>query len=221
MSPIFPVVPRDPVVLVHGLWMNGTDLTLLRRRLRRDHGFETHVFSYPTIYGRADEISAELADFAERIAEGRRVHFVGHSLGGNFVYRALNEHAGRLEGNAVLLGSPLGGCRAARGVLRYPMLRPIIGPHLLGEVSSPVDRRWEGPGALGVIAGTRRVGMGQFFAHFDEPNDGTVAVSETVIPGLDDHLELPHGHMGLLFATDVATQVAHFLHHAKFRRAEA
>jgi pimeloyl-ACP methyl ester carboxylesterase len=215
MSPIF---PREPVVLVHGLWMNGSEMAPLKRRLRREHGFDVHVFSYPTLYGNAGEICGELADFAARVADGRRVHFVGHSLGGTFVHRLLDEHPGRFTGNAVLLGSPLSGCRAARGVLRWPMMRPVIGPHLLGEVTAPVDRRWHGPGAMGVIAGTRRIGMGQFFAHFDEPNDGTVAVSETVIPGLDDHLELPRSHMGMLMASDVAAQVAHFLRYAKFER---
>ena len=75
--------------------------------------------------------------------------------------------------------------------------------------------------ALGAIAGTRRLGIGQFFAHFDEDNDGTVAVSETVIPGLDDHVVLPHSHIGMLFANDVADQVAHFLRHGRFENGNA
>ncbi len=60
------------------------------------------------------------------------------------------------------------------------------------------------------------MGTGQFFAHFDEDNDGTVGVSETRIPGLADHLVLPHSHMGMLFAADVAAQVAHFLRNGRF-----
>jgi hypothetical protein len=60
------------------------------------------------------------------------------------------------------------------------------------------------------------MGTGQFFAHFDEDNDGTVAVSETRIPGLADHLVLPHSHIGMLYARDVAAQVAHFLSHGRF-----
>jgi pimeloyl-ACP methyl ester carboxylesterase len=209
---------REPVVLVHGLWMNGSEMATLKRRLRREHGFDVHVFSYPTLRGHAADISARLADFADRVSVGHRVHFVGHSLGGIFVYRALCEHAGRFKGNAVLLGSPLSSCRAAQGVMRWRALRPVIGPHLLREVASREERCWHGPGALGTIAGTRRVGMGRFFARFDEPNDGTVAVSETIIPGLDDHLELRRSHMGMLFARDVAAQVAHFLRHARFDR---
>jgi pimeloyl-ACP methyl ester carboxylesterase len=218
MSPIF---PREPVVLVHGLWMKGHEMGLLRRRLRREHGFDVHVFSYPTLYGRADEICSDLAEFARSVAVDGRVHFVGHSLGGTFVHRVLCERPGRFDGNAVLLASPLNGCKSARGVLRWPMLRPILGPHLLAEVSGVADRRWQGPGAMGVIAGTLNVGTGQFFAHFDEPHDGSVAVSETIIPGLDDHLELPHSHMGLLFAADVAAQVAYFLRNSRFNRAGA
>jgi pimeloyl-ACP methyl ester carboxylesterase len=208
----------DCVILVHGLWMNGSEFATLKRHLRREHGFDVHVFSYPTLYGHAAEICAELAEFAAGVSDGRPVHFVGHSLGGTFVYRVLSEYPGRFNGNAVLLGSPLNGCRAARGVLRWPVMIPVLGPHLLGEVTAPVQRRWQGPGALGTIAGTRRLGMGQFFAHFDEPNDGTVAASETVIPGLDDHLELPRSHMGMLFARDVAAQTAHFLRNASFDR---
>jgi hypothetical protein len=89
---------------------------------------------------------------------------------------------------------------------------------VLREFAAPCERCWTGPGALGAIAGTRRIGIGQYFARFDEDNDGTVGVSETIIPGLADHLVLPHSHMGLLFADDVAQQVAHFLREGRFRR---
>jgi pimeloyl-ACP methyl ester carboxylesterase len=208
----------DTVVLVHGLWMNGLEYGVLGHRLRHDHGFDVRTFAYPTMHGDAAEICRNLSDFAGRVAEGRRVHFVGHSLGGAIVYRALTEcGAGRFGGNAVLLGSPLNGSRAARGSARWPMLRPLLGPHVLGELADPCERCWHGNGALGMIAGTLRMGVGQFFAHFDEPNDGSVGVSETQIPGLTGHLVVPHSHMGMLFAADVAQQVAHFLREGRFR----
>jgi hypothetical protein len=211
---------RDPVILVHGLWMTGLEFGVLRQRLQTRHGFDVHVFSYPSMHGNVDEIVAELADLArERAASTGRVHLVGHSLGGAIVYRALEQQGMRdLPGNAVLLGSPLNGSRAANGVGRLSMLRPLIGPHALNELAQPCGRCWPGDCTrlLGAIAGTRRLGTGQFFAHFDEENDGTVAVSETVIPGLNDHVALPHSHVGMLFATDVAAQVGHFLRHGRF-----
>ncbi len=134
------------------------------------------------------------------------------------MYRALQERPLSTAGNAVLIGSPLNGSRAARDASRWSMLQPLLGPHVLREFAAPCERCHTGPSALGAIAGTRRMGIGQYFAHFDEDNDGTVGVSETVIPGLADHLVLHHSHMGLLFADDVAAQVAHFLRDGRFRR---
>ena len=40
-----------PVVLVHGLWMNGLDQRMLGRRLHREHGFDVHVFAYRSLRG--------------------------------------------------------------------------------------------------------------------------------------------------------------------------
>lgn len=214
-------MPVERVVLVHGLWMNGTELGMLGHRLRHEHGFDVRTFSYPTMQGDVAAICAALAEFAAQAGGAGPVHLVGHSLGGVMVYRTLTDCAVRIEGNAVLLGAPLNGSKAARGVSRWPMLRPLLGPHVLGELVEPRSRCWNGGRALGAIAGTLRVGTGQFFAHFDEDNDGTIAVSETRIPGLTDHLVLPHSHFGMLLAADVAAQVACFLRTAAFRRPAA
>jgi len=207
----------DVVVLVHGLWMNGLELSMLGHRLRHEHGYDVRRYSYPTLHGDTADICRELAAFAADAAGEGRVHFVGHSLGGVLVYRMLTEcGAGSFDGNAVLLGSPLSGSKAARGAARFAALRPLLGPHVLGELSEASQRAWCGRNAIGSIAGTLRMGTGQFFAHFDEENDGTVAVSETRIPGLADHLILPHSHIGMLYARDVASQVAQFLKHSRF-----
>jgi pimeloyl-ACP methyl ester carboxylesterase len=213
--------PREPVVLVHGLWMNGAEFGVLRQRLQTRHSFDVHVFPYPSMHGSATAIGAELADFARSCADAvGRVHVVGHSLGGAIAYRALELGLREVPGHTVVLGSPLNGSQAASGAARFAMLRPLLGPHVLDELASPRGRCWECAGrrSLGAIAGTRRLGIGQFFAQFDGENDGTVAVDETVIPGLDDHLVLPHSHVGMLFAADVADQVAHFLLHGRFAR---
>ena len=96
---------REPVILVHGLWMTGLEFGVLRQRLQTRHGFDVHVFSYPSMHGNVDEIVAELAEFAhERAASTGRVHLVGHSLGGAIVYRALEQRHAR----------PARQCRAAR-----------------------------------------------------------------------------------------------------------
>jgi len=204
----------DTVVLVHGLWMTGFEFGVLRNRLVH-HGFRVELFPYASMHGDVAAIGGQLRDRLLRTPH-ERVHLVGHSLGGAFVYRALVDCDVPINGNAVLLGAPLNGSRAASGVMRLPWLRPVLGMHVTSELASPCGRRWDGRTALGAIAGSRPIGTGQFFARFDEPNDGTVGVSETVIPGLTEHIVLPHSHIGMLFADDVAAHVARFLRTGHF-----
>ncbi len=76
----------------------------------------------------------------------------------------------------------------------------MVGSHALEQLRGEPTRRWTQARELGVIAGTRPVGLGRFFAGFDEPNDGTVAVRETRIEGATDHLVLPVSHLGMLLS---------------------
>jgi pimeloyl-ACP methyl ester carboxylesterase len=212
----------DTVVLVHGLWMNGAEMAVLGRRLRHEHDFDVRTFAYPTLHGETADACRRLADFAWTVnRDPDRVHLVGHSLGGVLVHRMLSTFGTGFRGNSVLLAAPLNGSRAAAGAARWPALRPLLGPLVLDELTRLEPRAWNGPAALGAIAGTLRAGTGQFFAHFDEDNDGTVAVSETRVEGLADHLVVSHSHIGMLFAQDIARQVAHFLEHGVFQRAAA
>jgi hypothetical protein len=71
---------------------------------------------------------------------------------------------------------------------------------------------------VGVIAGTLAVGLGVVIENLPQPNDGTVAVDETRLPGIKDHLELPVSHTGLLVSATVASQTAYFLRHGAFAR---
>ena len=207
---------REAAVFVHGLFLNGAEFTLLSRRLARERGYQTHRFSYPTVRGSLDSTLERLAEFVARI-EADRVHFIGHSLGGVVLSRYFERERDGRAGRVVLLGAPLLGSRSARAVARHALLRRIIGPLVaqeLGQECAP--RSWNGLRELGLIAGTRPLGLGRFFARFDEDCDGTVAVSETKLPGHTAHMTLPVSHMGMLTSTDVARQVGSFLEHGRF-----
>ncbi|NIN37578.1 MAG: alpha/beta hydrolase, partial [Gammaproteobacteria bacterium] len=71
---------------------------------------------------------------------------------------------------------------------------------------------------IGVIAGTVPLGFGKLVADFDEPNDGTIAVSETRLKGARDHLVMAVSHKGMLVSPDVADQAAAFLRRGEFLR---
>ena len=51
-----------------------------------------------------------------------------------------------------------------------------------------------------------------------KPNDGAVAVAETRLSGMRDHITLPVSHAGLLLSGRVFKQARHFIENARFER---
>lgn len=210
--------PRvSSVVTVHGLWMRGTAMGALRRRLE-PNGFSFHDFTYSSITGSLSANVDALEAFVARVP-GETVHFVGHSLGGVLICALLERSLPARPGRVVCLGSPLRGSKTAARLSRWPG-----GRHLIGKCLGDVHARggfttWRGGVEVGCIAGRMPFGVGRLLGPFPEPNDGTVAVEETMIAGLTDHIVLPVSHVALLWSSAVAAQTQHFLIHGRFSRA--
>ena len=208
---------RTATVFVHGLWLTGVESALMRRRLAARHGHECHSFTYRTVGRPMTDVLDRLADFVERI-QADRVHFVGHSLGGLVLYRYFEAARPAPPGRVVLLGSPTVKSRTAESVGQLPVFSSLIGRMVIEELVTPCGaREWRCDRELGLIAGTRRVGLGQFFARFDEECDGTIGVSETKLPGHTAHVTLPVSHIGMLASSVVADQVGEFLAQGRFK----
>lgn len=196
---------RTTVILVHGLWMTGVELRWLGRRLERC-GFTVRYFRYASWRGSFERAAAELARFVVREKAGT-VHLLGHSLGGLVIARMLALAAPANLGRIVLLGSPQQGSRLAATLERYRPGRFLLGPVAAAGI---VRNRPILPAGREVltIAGTLPCGFGRFFG-VASPNDGTVAVVETVVPGAQQ-LQVRASHMGMLFSTSAATAVCRF-----------
>jgi pimeloyl-ACP methyl ester carboxylesterase len=195
--------------------MRGASMRVLRRRLE-PHGFRFHDFGYPSVTGSLAANAAALAEFIDGVP-GDVVHVVGHSLGGVLTCAMLEHGLPARLGRLVCLGSPLKGSRTARKLARWPGGRRLIGA-CLGDVHARGGFSAWRPGVeVGSIAGRIPLGVGRLFGPFGEPNDGTVAVAETRIEGLADHIVLPVSHVALLWSAAVAEQTEHFLLHGRFR----
>lgn len=175
-----------------------------------------YPFYYRTV-GRDLEKNAErLNNFLSKYVEGETVHLVAHSLGGLVVRRLLHDFPQQRPGRVVTLGTPHQGSYVAQRASRSGLLRRMLGmslPALLGVLPP-----WGGGRELGALAGTLSFGLGWLFRGVPRPNDGTVAVVETQLPGMSDHLVLRASHFGLLYSRRAATQVEHFLRHGEFQR---
>ena len=90
---------------------------------------------------------------------------------------------------------------------------------LFGHAHDPLDlghSAWPADREIGMIAGTKPVGLGLLTGQLQKPHDGTVAVSETRHPGLTDHLERPVSHTELIFSPEVAEDTVRFLKKGQF-----
>jgi pimeloyl-ACP methyl ester carboxylesterase len=209
-------------ILVHGLWMRGPALTLIKRRLEADGSLRALLFSYPTIVGSMSDHVRRLIDFAHAHAHAsERLHFVGHSLGGLVILKALSVTDDLPAGRAVLLGSPLQGSRTVQRLVRVPLGRTLLGSALVEECVDCSPREWSGRRDVGVIAGSMGFGMGRVFGNLGAEHDGTVTVEETRLPGAKDHIVVAASHTGMLLSAEVANQTRHFLEHGIFSRQDA
>lgn len=200
------------VVLLHGLWMPGASMHWLSLQLR-EAGFASEIFGYYSVADGPDLAVPRLAALVE--ARGG-ADIVAHSLGGLIALQALREVPGLPVSRVVCLGSPLTGSGAAAGMLRWSPTAPLLG-RSAGLLREGVGR-WNGRAEVGVVAGCVPHGLGALFAGFDGDHDGTVAVVETRLEGITDHVVVECSHSGLLFSPEAAAQATAFLREGRFAK---
>jgi pimeloyl-ACP methyl ester carboxylesterase len=203
----------EQVVLVHGIWMTGLEMRWLGWRLAAS-GFSPSHFHYRSTRRTPEENARRLGRYLQGL-EVDRLHLVGHSLGGVVLLHLFEQFADLPPGRVVLMGAPVLGSGVARRMNRSSWLRPVLGRSvergLLGGVPA-----WSQSRELGVIAGDFSVGVGRILGGLTQPSDGTVAVSETRLPGADSFRVMETSHTGMIFSRLVAEEVCHFLHHGCF-----
>ncbi|MES2857859.1 MAG: alpha/beta fold hydrolase [Pseudomonadota bacterium] len=200
-----------PVLLVHGLWMRSFTLRWLATRLRSQE-LAPRLFGYFSLLQDTDAVVARLAATL-RAQPG--LHVVAHSLGGLLALRAAQAVPPASMGRIVCLGSPLAGSGAATAIAtRLPAGAQLIG-HNRALLQSGIGSIPEGL-QVGAVAGCVPRGLGGMVARFACEHDGTVAVPETRVPGLADHVVVRASHSGLLVSDAAVRQAAHFLRCGRF-----
>lgn len=200
----------DRVILLHGLWMPGASMQWFASHLSAA-GFAPEIFSYHSV---ADGPDTAVPRLIEVLREGD-ADIVAHSLGGLIALQALREAPELAVRHVVCLGSPLTGSGAATGMLRWAPAAAMFG-RSAALLQQGVEG-WQGGAEVGVVAGCVPHGLGALFAGFDGEHDGTVAVAETRLPGVTDHIVVHSSHSGLLFSVEAAEQTIAFLRNGHFQ----
>jgi pimeloyl-ACP methyl ester carboxylesterase len=183
------------VGLVHGLWMRAPMLAYWARGLRKA-GYDPVFFTYRSLTQSPETAMRRLRDLVMQQPES---HVLAHSLGGLLAVKALAGCKG-YSGRIVCVGTPLAGSRVVRRYSGTPLAR--LAGSSAELLSTGLDAIPEGL-SVSVIAGTEPFGLGRIFHRFRERNDGTVAFSETEIPGLRRHVAVAASHSGQLVSSSV------------------
>jgi pimeloyl-ACP methyl ester carboxylesterase len=196
------------IILIHGMWMNGVDMSLLRYRLRR-YGYKVVQFSYSTMRCDLIQSAQQLQQFCLK-QKDPTIHYVAHSLGGLLLRHFFHMYHDQRPGRVVTLGTPHSGSLVARKLGRNKVGRHLLGKSLHRGLSGDVPA-WNNEHEIGVIAGTLSAGVGRLITHLPRPNDGTVALAEAPLEGMKDYKVMPITHMSMLILPQVVKEVHHFI----------
>ena len=203
----------ETIILIHGLWMRGL-VMLPHQRWLRAKGFTVRRFSYASWQDGLAENVRLLSSFVNE-TPGVVIHLVAHSLGGLVALMMLSQEADARIRRVVLMGTPYAGCHCGATLAATPVLATLVGRTYEDWFSLP---RPSLPPAvdIGIIAGTRSIGLGRLIPGLARPNDGLVGVDETLIAAARDSIALNVSHSGMLVSRACAGQIAHFLRTGSF-----
>lgn len=192
-------VPREGIVLLHGIAKTARSMLPMQRALERA-GYRVLNLTYPSRRGAIEDLAGVIrpavAAFESGLG-GAPLHFVGHSMGGLLARVYIARYRPARLGRVVMLGTPNGGSEVADALKRIPPVRAFFGPAGLQLTSRdrhdwkrslpPVDY------PLGIIAGIRTVNplLSLIVAR---PNDGKVSVASTRLEGMTDHVLVRKSH---------------------------
>jgi len=199
------------IIILHGLYMHGIAMLPLSQRLEK-LGYQTEVLSYNTVAINEDKIFPAI----DKAIDPNQVNIlVGHSLGGIVIkrYLASRKPDSTTISHVVAIGSPINGASIV-GKIQQMGLGVILGNSAKFGLEKH-DDTWSFPQKLGSLAGTLPIGVRSILmgrAH----SDGTVTVDETKISGMTDHQKIRNTHTSMIYSSNVAEQIDHFIRNDKF-----
>ncbi len=208
------------IILLHGLGRSSVSMKGVQWRLE-DEGFAVINNSYSWLRKSIEEIAPIVID--EGLSDCAdlglsQIGFVTHSMGGILLRQYVHSKPIAGLGRVVMLAPPNQGSTMADHLLASEMLEPLLpeSTHQLGTGEDSLPKRL-GPVnfELGVIAGTDTRAL--LSPGLDDmANDGTVAVQETYVQGMQDFIALPVDHSFMMWRDAVLDQVVQFLSQGQF-----
>lgn len=207
------------VVLLHGLARTEASFTVMEQ-VFLTRGYQVVRPGYPSTAASIKDLAARVVPQAIASCGGQTVHVVTHSLGGILLRAAFDVQRPARLGRVVMLGPPNQGAMLVDRLAEWEVFEFWNGPagaelgtgeNSVPRALPPVDY------PVGIIAGNQSVNP-VLSGLIDGANDGKVAVVETIVEGMTDHLTLPVTHTFMMNNPVVIAESLHFIETGQFAR---
>jgi pimeloyl-ACP methyl ester carboxylesterase len=212
---------RPGVVLLHGIGRTSRSLRRLEKALQ-EAGFATLNLDYQSrkkpLDALAGDIHPVIIDFAE--ANKGPLHFVAHSMGGLLTRVYVAKYRPARLAHVVMIGTPNGGSEIADVLKGLALYRAFYGPsgqQLSTQQDSTLTMLPPLDYAVGIIAGSRALDPLSSIFSLPRPNDGTVSVQSSKLPGMTDHVTVKAFHRDLVRHPVAIDQTIAFLLAGRFK----
>ena len=211
----------DYVVLVHGLsWFRDT-LKPAEKQLNAlgYHTVHVHYASRKADIGVVVDERIRDAITEHCTDSNRKIHFVGHSMGGIMIRKYLKSYETLNLGKVILMATPNQGTELAETLKRsITPIRKVFGKAVeeLGTTSNSLPNTLGPPDfEPGIIMGSRSAFP--FLSPFvPGTDDGVVAVEAGKVERMRDFIVTPTNHCTIAREEEVLRQIAFFLVHGTF-----
>ena len=213
-----PADAQELVLLLHGLGRSNIAMWRLADRLE-DANYKVQRIGYHSIGTTLAEVLTDITGQINQCCaeDQRKIHLVGHSLGGLLIRAYLQDNQLLNLGRVVLIGTPNKGTEIANWLGDNPAVK-LLTP-IAAELSTHQDsfpNRLPLPYyPVGVIAGVVDRDNENYLPGRD---DGMVSVESTKLEGMRDFIEISSGHSMMRYNDEVAQQAINFLQQGRFYR---
>ncbi len=201
------------LILIHGLFHSPWFMRQLNAYYQ-NNGYQVHLLQYATLHDEMHHHMQRLEQIVQTIPTKAHIDFVGHSMGGLIIRQYASLRPERFTGRVVTLGTPHQGSFVAAWAQQY--MPWLMGKSFSSALNGNVPQ-WENTCELGSLAGNKKNEIGYFILP-NQPHDGLVLVSETIVQNATDHIILPIHHNGMRHDLSTMQQSLHFLNHGKFKK---
>lgn len=212
---------EESVIVVHGFARRARSMNQIATAVHQA-GYEVRNIDYDSINQNLNDIKEEVyIKFDQYISENpdKKIHFIGHSLGGLLVRAYLAENKLDNLGVVILMGTPNKGTKLVNQYedkWYFSWLGPVI-PELGVGTSQFLDALQVPDYTVGVIAGSKP--YSRWSAEYLEgDHDGLITVESAKLEGMHDFIEIEVNHSRMKRDPRVIEQVIYFLEHSQFKK---